>query len=199
MADQFVSGSAPQAPAALPTRRLGVVGPALVLLAIASAVVTFLVLTGLSPFEPTHQVVIALLAVNGLRLALIALIGVEVGPLVRARYRGQPARRCICASSACSRSWRPSPAILVPAIPFITLDRGLDNWFSTRVRNIVETSLVVANAYVEEQGRLIQGEALATALDLNRAQPVYGTDPQRFIEYPQGPGRHPRPARRDAG
>ncbi|MDQ0468734.1 two-component system nitrogen regulation sensor histidine kinase NtrY [Labrys wisconsinensis] len=173
----------------MPTRRLGVVGPALVLLAIASAVVTFLVLTGLSPFEPTHQVVIALLAVNvGFGLALIALIGVEVGRLVRARYRGQAGAALHMRIIGLFSIVAAMPAILVSAIAFITLDRGLDNWFSTRVRNIVETSLVVANAYVEEQGRLIQGEALAMASDLNRAQPVYGTDPQRFIEYLKAQG-----------
>src|SRR4051794_7171775 len=85
------SGVAPHAAAALPPRRrLGVVGPGLVLLAVASAVVTFLVLTGLSPFGPTHQVVIALLAVNvGFGLALVTLIGVEIRRLVRARQRGQ--------------------------------------------------------------------------------------------------------------
>ena len=80
------------------------------------------------------------------------------------------------------------PALFVAAIAFITLDRGLDNWFSTRVRGIVETSLVVANAYVQEQGRLIKGEALAMAADVNRAQPVYVTDPQRFLQYLKAQG-----------
>ena len=139
---------------------------------------TFLVLTGLTPFEPTHQVVVRLLLINvGFGLALVALVGFEIFGLSGRAGAARPAPRCTCGSSACSRLSPPCRRFFVAVIAFITLDRGLDNWFSTRVRGIVETSLIVANAYVQEQGRLIQGEALAMAADLNRAQPLYVTDP----------------------
>src|SRR5690349_3421995 len=168
----------------LPTRRFGVLGLGLILLALASAAVTFLVLTGLTPFEPTHQVVVALLLINvGFGVAIIGLIGVEILGLVRARRRRQAGAALHMRIIGLFSIVAAMPALLLAVIAFITLDRGLDNWFSTRVRGIVETSLIVANAYVQEQGRLIQGEALAMAADLNRAQPIYVTDPERFVQY----------------
>jgi two-component system nitrogen regulation sensor histidine kinase NtrY len=171
-------------PSVLPTRRFGVMGLGLVLLAMASAAVTFFVLTGLTPFEPTHEVVVTLLLINvGFGLGLIVLIGIELLALIRARKRRQAGAALHMRVIGLFSIVAAMPAIFVSAIAFITLDRGLDNWFSTRVRGIVETSLVVANAYVQEQGRLIQGEALAMAADLNRAQPVYVTDPERFVQY----------------
>ena len=145
---------------------------------------TFLVLTGLTPFEPTHQVVVVLLLINvGFGLGLVALIGFEIFGLVKARRRRQAGAALHMRVIGLFSIVAAMPALFVAVIAFITLDRGLDNWFSTRVRGIVETSLIVANAYVQEQGRLIQGEALAMAADLNRAQPIYVTDPQRFVQY----------------
>src|SRR6478752_4369769 len=171
-------------PSFLPTRRFGVLGLGLVLLALLSAAVTFLVLTGLTPFEPTHQVVVVLLLINvGFGLGLVALIGFEVFGLIRARRRRQAGAALHMRIIGLFSIVAAMPALFVAVIAFITLDRGLDNWFSTRVRGIVETSLIVANAYVQEQGRLIKGEALAMAADLNRAQPIYVTDPERFVQY----------------
>jgi two-component system nitrogen regulation sensor histidine kinase NtrY len=170
-------------------RRFGYLGLALVLLALATTAITFLVLTGLTPYEPTHQVVVTLLGVNvGFGLALVVLIGIEIVGLMRARRRGQAGAALHMRIIGLFSIVAAMPALFVAAIAFITLDRGLDNWFSTRVRGIVETSLIVANAYVQEQGRLIKGEALAMAADVNRAQPVYVTDPERFVQYLKAQG-----------
>src|SRR5215470_17438748 len=179
----------PFASSFLSRRRFGIVGLLLVILALVSATITFLVLTGLTPFEPTHQVVVALLLMNvGFALAIVILIGAEIVGLVQARRRRQAGAALHMRVIGLFSIVAAMPALLVAAIAFITLDRGLDNWFSTRVRGIVETSLVVANAYVQEQGRLIQGEAMAMAADLNRAQPIYTTDPQRFMQYLKAQG-----------
>jgi two-component system nitrogen regulation sensor histidine kinase NtrY len=170
-------------------RRFGYLGLALVLLALATTAVTFLVLTGLTPYEPTHQVVVTLLGVNvGFGLALVVLIGIEIAGLMRARRRGQAGAALHMRVIGLFSVVAAMPALFVAAIAFTTLNRGLDNWFSTRVRGIVETSLIVANAYVQEQGRLIKGEALAMAADVNRAQPVYVTDPERFVQYLKAQG-----------
>jgi two-component system, NtrC family, nitrogen regulation sensor histidine kinase NtrY len=170
-------------------RRFGYLGLALVLLALATTAVTFLVLTGLTPYEPTHQVVVTLLGVNvGFGLALVVLIGIEIVGLMRARRRGQAGAALHMRVIGLFSVVAAMPALFVAAIAFTTLNRGLDNWFSTRVRGIVETSLIVANAYVQEQGRLIKGEALAMAADVNRAQPVYVTDPERFVQYLKAQG-----------
>ena len=57
-------GSAP------PRLGTGFLGPVAIGLALLSALATFLVLTGLTPVLPTHQVVVTLLLTNGITVLL---------------------------------------------------------------------------------------------------------------------------------
>ncbi len=62
------------------------------------------------------------------------------------------------------------PAVLVAVFAGLTVNVGLEGWFSERVRNVVGASLAAAQAYEEEHRRdLVQdAEALAGYLDLAR-------------------------------
>ena len=72
------------------------------------------------------------------------------------------------------------PAIVVAAFCGVLVTRGVDNWFSTRVRTVVENSATVARSYVDEQKNSLAGALLATATDLNRLEPVFRTNPVTF-------------------
>jgi two-component system nitrogen regulation sensor histidine kinase NtrY len=61
-----------------------------------------------------------------------------------------------------------------------TLDRGLDRFFSTRTRAMIEQSLIVANAYVSEHAEAIRGDLLAMAYDLGRAKSIFDQDRDQF-------------------
>ena len=68
----------------------GIVGPIVVGIALVSALVTFLVLAGLTPVVPTHNVVVSLLMVNGAAVfLLLGIIGREVWQILQARRRGR--------------------------------------------------------------------------------------------------------------
>ena len=60
------------------------------------------------------------------------------------------------------------PTVLVAVFAMITVNFGLEGWFSERVQRVVGTSLSAAEAYEGEQRRSIiqDAEALAGALDL---------------------------------
>jgi two-component system nitrogen regulation sensor histidine kinase NtrY len=60
------------------------------------------------------------------------------------------------------------------------LDRGLDRFFSTRTRAMIEQSLIVANAYVSEHAEAIRGDLLAMAYDLGRAKSIFDQDRDQF-------------------
>ena len=62
----------------------------------------------------------------------------------------------------------------------ITLDRGLDNWFSTRTRAIVETSSTIAQAYVDGQIESFDRDILAIKSEIERARTLLVDDPDRF-------------------
>ena len=70
------------------------IGPIVIVLALLSALATFLVLTGLTPIAPSHYVVIGLLGVNAVAvLLLLVIIGRETWPVVQARRRGRAGAR----------------------------------------------------------------------------------------------------------
>ena len=71
-------------------RRL--VGPVAVALALFSAFLTFIVLTGLTPIEPKRDVVYGFLLINAATiLVLVGIIAREVWKVVQARRRGSAA------------------------------------------------------------------------------------------------------------
>ena len=76
--------------ASAPRLSTRVLGPLAVGLALLSATVTFVVLAGLTPVVPTHQVVVTVLAIDALAsLLLLGVIGREVWLIVQARRRGR--------------------------------------------------------------------------------------------------------------
>jgi two-component system, NtrC family, nitrogen regulation sensor histidine kinase NtrY len=155
-----------------------------VALALLSAFLTFVVLTGLTPIVPTHEVVVNFLGINGaMILLLLAIIGFELWQVVQARRRGRAAARLHFQIVGLFSVIAVLPSILVAIVANITLDRGLDRLFSTRIKAVIENSVVVANAYLNENARLIRGDILAMASDLMRARPLFDQDRDSFRRY----------------
>jgi two-component system nitrogen regulation sensor histidine kinase NtrY len=72
---------------------------------------------------------------------------------------------------------------LVALVASVTLDRGLDRLFSTRTRAIIENSLVVADAYLQEHAQMIRGDILAMSFDVSRAKPLFDSERERFKQF----------------
>jgi two-component system nitrogen regulation sensor histidine kinase NtrY len=186
MADSVASPEpvlmAPSAPFPKPPRRLtAYFAPIMVVLSLVSALVTFLVLTGLTPILPTHNVVVSVLLANGgMVLILLAVVTWEVFNVIRAQRRGRAGARLHGRVVLLFGIVAVVPAILVAIIASITLDRGLDRWFSQRTRAIIGNAITVAETYVREHGLNIRQDLVATATDLSRFKELYDTDRPRF-------------------
>jgi two-component system, NtrC family, nitrogen regulation sensor histidine kinase NtrY len=162
----------------------GLLGPAAVGVALLSAFATFIVLAGLTPINPTNDVVVTLLGVNALAvLLLLGIIGREVWHIAQARRRGRAAARLHVQIVALFSIIAAAPAILVAVVASVTLDRGLDQLFSTRTRSMMENSLIVADAYVREHAQSIRADADAMAIDVARAKPMFEQDRDRFRQF----------------
>ena len=121
------------------------------MLALLSALFTFLVLTGLTPIIPTHEVVVSVLLANATMVAvLIGIVAWGFFDLIRARRKGRAGARLHVRIALMFGIVAAVPAILVAIIASITLERGLDRWFSTRTRAIVGSAVGVAQTYVRE-------------------------------------------------
>jgi len=162
-------------------RRLGL---AIMVVSLLSIGVTFVVLTGLTPIAPTSDVVWIAMAVNGvLASCLIGAIGWEVAKILNARRRGRAAARLHVRIVALFSFVAAVPAILMAILATITLDRGLDRWFEERTRLIIDNALEVAQAYLQEHGRVLRGDLIAMANDIDRAKAVYDFEPTRFDSF----------------
>jgi two-component system nitrogen regulation sensor histidine kinase NtrY len=160
------------------------VGVFAVVLALLSALTTFMVLAGLTPIAPTHQVVVTLLLVNAVTVALlVGLIGREMWRVIQARRRGRAAARLHVRIVALFSVIAAAPAILVAVVASVTLDRGLDRLFSQQTHSMIENSLIVADAYVREHAQFARADAIATAIELARAKPLYDQSRDQFRKF----------------
>ncbi|RYC17313.1 sensor histidine kinase NtrY-like [Ciceribacter ferrooxidans] len=166
-------------------RRASFALPGLVLAggALACAVFTLPVLLGLTPIEPTSNVLIASAVLNSLFVVgLMFLIGREVSRLVRARTRGRAAARLHVRIVALFSVVAITPAILVAIFASITLNVGLDRWFSIRTQSIVSSSMDVAQAYMLENASYLQGQTISMANDLDRNRALFFLDRTGFVQ-----------------
>jgi two-component system nitrogen regulation sensor histidine kinase NtrY len=186
MADSHTSSepalSGQSAPFPKPPRRFSsYFAPVFVVLSLFSALVTFLVLTGLTPISPTHNVVVTVLLANGaMVLILLAVVAWEVFNVIRAQRKGRAGARLHARIVILFGIVAVVPAILVAVIASITLDRGLDRWFSQRTRAIIGNAITVAETYVREHGLGIRQDLVAIATDLTRFKEIYDNDRTRY-------------------
>ena len=152
-------------------------------LALLSALLTFVVLTGLTPIEPTAGVVRTFLAINaGTILLLVGIIVREVVQMVLARRRGRAAARLHVQIVALFSVIAVLPAVVVSIVANVTIERGLDRLFSGPTKAVIQNSLTIASAYMQEHAQLIRGDILGMANDIARARPLFDQDRLSFRE-----------------
>lgn len=147
---------------------------ALALCALVMGIATFAMLAGASPLGPTStgQSVALVLTNAGVLLLLVASI---VGRLVRVwaeRRRGGAGSRLHTRLVLLFGLVSVLPALVVAAFAAVFFNWGIQAWFSDRVRDTLEASLIASRAYLEEHRNTIRVDALAMANDLNRAAQV---------------------------
>ena len=158
--------------------------PTAVVLALASATVTFFVLTGLTPVIPTHNVVVSVLLANAaIAVVLLAVIAWEFVGLVRARRRGRAGARLHSRIVLLFGIVAVVPAILVAIIASITLDRGLDRWFSDRTRVMLSNAINIADAYVRDYSLSAHADLAGIAGNLTRMKPMFDENREEFRKF----------------
>jgi two-component system, NtrC family, nitrogen regulation sensor histidine kinase NtrY len=159
------------------------VAPFVVGIALLSALLTFVVLTGLTRIEPTRDVVISFMLINAaIILLLVGIIVRELWQVVQARRRGRAAARLHVQIVGLFSVIAVLPAVLVAIVANVTIDRGFDRLFSGPTREVIQNSLTVARAYLYEHAELIRGDILGMANDISHARPLYDQDRGTFRE-----------------
>ncbi len=132
------------------------------------------------PLGPASQHILTVLGFNlVLILALTLIVFLRFAALLNARERDAGARlqvRFVTLFALAALV----PAVVVALFYGVLVSRGVDNWFSLRVKTVVENSAALARSYVEEQSNYIQNHMIPMGQDLNRVAPGLEASPITF-------------------
>jgi two-component system nitrogen regulation sensor histidine kinase NtrY len=117
---------------------------------------------------------------------LLGIIGREVWQILQARRRGRAGAQLHVRIVRLFSVIAAAPAILVAVVASVTLDRGLDRFFSERTRSVIANSLIVTETYLTEHAQMLRGEIQAMAFDIARARPLFDQDRDRFRQFLTG-------------
>jgi two-component system, NtrC family, nitrogen regulation sensor histidine kinase NtrY len=145
---------------------------ALAAAAALSALATYAALTKLLPFAIGPNVIIVLLYVDlMLLLALAAVVARRITQVWIERRRGSAGSRLHIRLVALFSVVAVTPTIIVAVFSTLFFNLGLQSWFSDKVRNAIGESVAVANAYLDENVRSIQVDAITLKQRLQQALP----------------------------
>jgi two-component system nitrogen regulation sensor histidine kinase NtrY len=153
----------------------------LVVTSIISGLATYSILTGLTSLEPTPDLIVGLLGLNlVLVVSMAGMIAWQAVVLWRARRQGIAGASLHIRIVSLFSIIAALPAIIVALFATVTLNRGLDTWFSERTRQIVDTAVNVAETYIAEHGEVIRGDVAAIATDLSRRKDEFDSNREQF-------------------
>ncbi len=141
-------------------------GPALVLL-------TLLVLGPLGQNVDSRALLLVLLADFVYILIVAALVGMRVARLVAARRSESAGSKLHLRLSTLFATIALVPTVTVAIFATLSLNVGLEGWFSDRVQRVVGTSLAAAEAYQFEQERDLRTDAGELAAYLETVRRVF--------------------------
>src|SRR3954447_26901402 len=138
----------------------------------------------MTPILPTHDVVVWMLLFNVLLVAvLIGLVAWEARSLVRARWAGLAGARLHVRVVGLFSLIATLPTVLVAAVAMMTLERGLDPWFTGALKALMTDTVAIAHAYRDSQCRMLARDTQLMAADLNRAKVLFDADRAVFREF----------------
>ncbi len=158
-------------------KALRAVGLIIVVLSVLVASGSFLIMTGTTNIEPTPEVWTIIWIANGLLVLLvIALVVTEAMLLIQSRFLRQAGSGLQLRMVAMFAAAAAVPAIIVAIVATISLNQGLDQWFSDRTKTMVEASRLVARSYMLEHAQVLRDDIIWTAGELEQARQTFETD-----------------------
>ncbi|HTC84634.1 MAG TPA: PAS domain-containing sensor histidine kinase [Rhizomicrobium sp.] len=146
------------------------------LLAVVSGCFTYALLTDLLPYHLDRVGQIALLVCNlALVLSLATAIGWRIARLMATRRSGRAGAKLHVRLVTWFSAIAVVPVILVAIFAAVTLNLGLDQMFTGRVKEALSNAINVAQVYAREQQRSILDDAYGIANDIQN-------DPRLFDE-----------------
>lgn len=162
-------------------RAIRLIGLVVVLASVLVASASFLILTGTTTVSPSPEVWTGIWIANGiLVLMVIALVLTEAALLIGARLRKQAGAGLQLRMVAMFAIAAAVPAAIVAVVATISLNQGLDQWFSERTRTMVESSRLVARSYMLEHAQVLRDDIIWVANELDQEKETFATDRDKY-------------------
>jgi two-component system nitrogen regulation sensor histidine kinase NtrY len=157
-------------------------GLVLVTLSLVFGLLTYLILTGLTPIRPRHSVVVTVLLINiVLILGMVMVIAWHIMELLRNYRQGRAGARLHVRFVRQFAFVASLPAIILAVFASISLNRGLDHLFSAHTKVLVRDSLEVAKAYMNEHSEVMRADMVAVASAVEKELPKLVERPREII------------------
>lgn len=154
--------------------RTSVLSYVVVAAAFVAVVVTYLILTGSTPIEPTAPGVQLYLIIIDAFL-LLALVALVLGRLVRiwaGRRSGTAGTRLHGRLVTIFSLIAIIPVVLTAGAAAVTINLAMEAWFSGGVRSVVDNAVSVTSAYADEHTDKIRSEMDFATSNLNLLTPL---------------------------
>jgi len=149
----------------------------LAVLALISGLATYAILTGIIPYNATPTFLVTLLLTNlTLVLSLCALIAWRFVRLWSERRSGRAGARLHLRLVAMFSAIAMVPTILVAIFAAMTLNLGVQAWFSSHVKTALNGAVNVAQHYVSEHERTIESDARELANGIQNDPRLFDKD-----------------------
>ena len=147
---------------------------AVAILSVLSGMATYALLTGLISLSLSTAGLVAVMLVNFvLVLTLGGLIAWRLAKLWAERRSGIAGARLHVRLVALFAAVAIVPTILVAVFAAVTLNLGMEAWFSTRVQSALNSAIQVAEDYEHDHETVISTDAVATANAIAQDQQLY--------------------------
>ena len=135
------------------------------------------------PLAPASRNILVILGLNlVLILFLAAMVGIRLLALLDAQSNDAGARlhlRFVTLFAFAAMV----PALVVAVFYGVLVNRGVEDWFSSRVQTVVENSATVFRSYMDEQKRYVSDHVTLMAADLNQAASALQSSPVTYSHF----------------
>ncbi len=162
-----------------------VLGSGYVLALFLTAAAIFLAASpmGVGLIGPASRNIFWLLGLNLVLIVfLLGTVGMNVFALLRAQSYDAGARLHLKFVTLFSLAAL-VPALVVAIVYGVLVNRGVEDWFSSRVQTVVENSAASYRSFMDEQKRYVQDHVTLMSADLNRAAPALPASPVTFSHF----------------
>jgi len=153
------------------SRAVGVLRIAAFALAVVSIVATFLLVTGyLNAVLTPERVAILVIGTSAVAAILLLVVIFDLFQLYRQRRQGLAGARLHMRIVGLFTAIAAVPAIMIAIVASVTLERGLNPWFSGALRELVTQSGTIAEGYQRQLCQNVGREMKLMAEDLENAR-----------------------------